>query len=117
MTIQVHSEATGRMEPCTLHTGVLGSDGVRYGALADIDAYLMALDTFDPTPLDKEGWSDKALRDYVGPARVQQFEYCDEKQLRENERLERLDRMCEIAEQCETAGVSIVDQLESPVYI
>jgi hypothetical protein len=39
--LKVISDHTGRPEPCTIQTGVVGCDGVRRGAMADIDCYAM----------------------------------------------------------------------------
>lgn len=41
MTVKVRSDFTLSMEPATIQPGILGSDGVRYGAIADIDLYAM----------------------------------------------------------------------------
>lgn len=35
----VKSELLNSFEPCTIFRGIVGSDGQRYGALADIDAF------------------------------------------------------------------------------
>ena len=58
MAIMLKSDTTGKMEPCTIITGILGSDGNRYGAMADIDALCFAVEVFDPTPLGEKGFAD-----------------------------------------------------------
>ncbi len=107
--LRVRSDATGLMELCTVHQGVLGADDVRRGALADIDALLFACD-------DEVG--DQVLSHHRGPARVQQYKYSSDKEMREDERLSRLELMCEMdAEQCEDDNLSIIGQLPAPMYI
>jgi len=39
--LQVISDYTGKREPCTIQTGVIGHDGVRRFAIADIDLFAM----------------------------------------------------------------------------
>ena len=123
MTIMIHCEATNKPEVCTMHVGVLGSDGVRYGAMADIDAMLLCdVDEFDCDNHNElymrcRVVADQIIDDITPKARVQQYQYCDEKQLREDERMARLDMMCDMAEQCERDGVSINAQLPAPIHI
>jgi hypothetical protein len=49
--LQVESDHTNELEVCTIHFGIVGVDGVRRGAIADIDLYAMF------------GWVDGAGRE------------------------------------------------------
>jgi hypothetical protein len=69
--LTVESDHTKKQEPCTMQLGVVGVDGVRRGAIPDIDCYAMF------------GWEDGAGRevDIVEEYKRERVSRCKPQQL------------------------------------